>query len=1187
MRPGQGRALGGSIGSAAILALPVLNSAVQCNKGYYERNPGALTSVWACCAHCPGAQYECTAGTCECACITANSSAPTAQPSLPPPTERPTVPPTQGPSSAPTVQPTLVPTHSPVPPPPPPPLPPPCPPPPPPPPPLPPPLPPSPPPCSPPPPRPPPLPPPAPPPPPPPLPPPPPAPAPPPSPPPSPPPLPPPSPPPPSPAPPPSPPPYPPPLPPPPSPPPPSPPPQPPPPGDAVIWGKGGTGHLVGVRFRCPTDPVASDLHDDENVVAELCAGTCAYAQDVFENDATVTVVESGGGSESRGLDWARNLGFTTIGIKHTNQPGDQKGNHTCGCRSHVILGPISGYDLEIMERLRFAVSGVGSCAFTVSADPAEGSAGATLTAGVAGGASVAVAAISASSGPAAGRAAFLAGGDCGREPGELPRVLHPTGISLYKNQYLGALVGNIIVCSGAGLLGLLLIAVLETAGRYVGNCQFLEELDTAGMLRFPAMPLCVFGLLYQGTSLASLRLLVTASSAGDNTVVFAVAGAAGTLVCIAVPILLSLEMRRGVPRLAQYHHYAAARVGCLPRGVVQWVTGPGEWVSVTRRVDWVKRYGSFVRPYREQRAWYGVADLATNFLLSCIGAYRPRGCDDCGHVRIFSGIVLLVAVGAERHAAPHARPRDNWLDPVAFFLQAGAALFSAWGFYLPGRDGSMGCDRARWQFQFASFSLMVSGLVVMLRMVLDLLTEAYIFRSKVRTEMQQQQWEHSDREARKESENAMQEAMLLSDLREDDIGSGDDPLLQTRVLQPAPSDNLRSCDDVDQLLAAVGQDDDWVTELPRFVSHDAGVAATVPLAVKVDCTEGDTVAPLPSGGSARHEPIVSLQLPDTPEPAGHLGTAQGTRSIERSDTTAASLLASCDNDSLRVGDLVQCADVQCAKVVALHENDTCDLYIPGIGKRYAVPRRECIPLGTASLGPSVGALPETVAGRSEERSPRSDAAASRNPLSASGPRRRPTENLLRPDRSGTVTGASSPPSRRRLRPGVGVHTPLTAPAPAQQQAGSSPEDVHIVAVESVYLKSTKAAHPSDGDASRPASPLSSGGTLPRDRSAALLRPTLTTSSVTRTAALGPSRGTPTSTGPSSPALAVSESTRTLRPTRSLLLSQDSDRTQQLLAATAPLGLGGRSTSVQSATQLARGSSAGERAARGQPAPTL
>ncbi|KAJ9455308.1 Adhesive plaque matrix protein [Diplonema papillatum] len=327
--------------------------------------------------------------------------------------------------------------------------------------------------------------------------------------------------------------------------------------------------------------------------------------------------------------------------------------------------------------------------------------------------------ALAGSTGGSANRLLLVVSGCYTKEKHDFPFTFHPTGLVISGSPAFGMVVGNFLVNAGFSAVCFLVLS----AGRHfraVTSSSYLQNLDIQGFLRLPSLPLLVFTLLFQGSALGSMILIYDPPSA-----IALVAGLCSVAFCVAVPVLVFFKVRKGVPSLAFFMR-DDRYIGFGWRFVI----GKGEWVSAAPRLRWAHRYRSVLTLYREDKAWFGSLGFGSSFALAALSAPVTEDYTSCGHVKLCSALVVLIELAAMSWVWPYSRSRDALADMVISFSEGGGMLLMATGYYKG--------EPYHWTHSMASILLMAAMFTVMVQMLLDLATEAFVFFTQRRVRLQE-----------------------------------------------------------------------------------------------------------------------------------------------------------------------------------------------------------------------------------------------------------------------------------------------------------------------------------------------------------------------------------------------------------------------------------------------------------------
>ena len=318
-----------------------------------------------------------------------------------------------------------------------------------------------------------------------------------------------------------------------------------------------------------------------------------------------------------------------------------------------------------------------------------------------------------------------MVGADCAQE---LPATMNPTGLVVYGNPALGALLANMGITAGVALLALCVLRIFAFALRpREGTNQgcltrVFKTLDLQGVLRLPSAPFVVFQIFFQGMTASAMNLVMYPKDWWNVPI-----GVAALVLCVLVPLYFVRIVLRDIPHDAVY---AIATERIQPQNLlVQLLLGPGEWVNRYADKLWVQRYSGLVRFYTQPCCWYFIVDLAGSFAISAIFSTAPSTMVGCGHAKLATGVVFLVLLYTILVLSPHARPRDDAAFIMLVGMQAIASFFLAAAFY--GVSTKFCAEIATWLLDFTLYIFLV-------KIVLDGMSEVYILWSGRRTTLQE-----------------------------------------------------------------------------------------------------------------------------------------------------------------------------------------------------------------------------------------------------------------------------------------------------------------------------------------------------------------------------------------------------------------------------------------------------------------
>ncbi|KAJ9467349.1 hypothetical protein DIPPA_08435 [Diplonema papillatum] len=294
----------------------------------------------------------------------------------------------------------------------------------------------------------------------------------------------------------------------------------------------------------------------------------------------------------------------------------------------------------------------------------------------------------------------------------QLPRLLHPTQLVVDGSPALGAVVGNLGLMLTCGGLCYLSLRFAETHGQRLFPSIFRVD-DVQGFLRFPAVPLFCFQLLFQGTVLAGLSLLVQSRAKLSHCV----AGGSALVTVLGLAAYIFKSVRKAIPLRAKYLAYKGE-----PEVASEMLSGSGVWVSMQRATQWVNRFASVVRQYRQETVWFVFIEMLASAALAAMQAIETDSPTTCGHVKLFSSFIFMILCGLEAYVWPHARERDSVISIVQLGAQSSALVFMSKGLYngVPGH----------WTFHVSSILMLSSIVLSGMRVVLDVGAAMHTARS-------------------------------------------------------------------------------------------------------------------------------------------------------------------------------------------------------------------------------------------------------------------------------------------------------------------------------------------------------------------------------------------------------------------------------------------------------------------------
>eukprot|EP00755_Sulcionema_specki_P019023 Sspe_Gene.68354::Locus_40326_Transcript_1_1_Confidence_1.000_Length_2245::g.68354::m.68354 len=334
---------------------------------------------------------------------------------------------------------------------------------------------------------------------------------------------------------------------------------------------------------------------------------------------------------------------------------------------------------------------------------------------------------LAAASGPAAARL-ILINSKCNHanaHEDDIPLLLAPLRFNVASSSAIGALLGNLSLIAAVGVMyfiGLQSAGRIDRLSRAVGATN---PLDVQAKFRFPSMFLVLLLFLYQGTIFVALRTALYPRG------IFGAIGTGVVVLGVIGPCAICRKIMRNVPLKARYLEDTKTSP------LTSFLAGPGEWVSRCRRNLFVARYGGVLNAFREPMSGMASLEFGFMFLLACCNVGETETAWDCGQQRAFSALVYCIYIGTVLYTRPFCRPRDNFLVIFQCLLQTVALVLMCIAFFYdrPQHDGL---------FKVSSNLLLCAVVVILAKVLLDVVTEIYLFRTKRRDRLQQEEYEKS-----------------------------------------------------------------------------------------------------------------------------------------------------------------------------------------------------------------------------------------------------------------------------------------------------------------------------------------------------------------------------------------------------------------------------------------------------------
>ena len=328
---------------------------------------------------------------------------------------------------------------------------------------------------------------------------------------------------------------------------------------------------------------------------------------------------------------------------------------------------------------------------------------------------------------------ALMMDGKCSDEPKQLPVALHPIKAlgwdTIDGSEDVSAIIGNMTICAGVAVCCFFLLVLLKSLSPVLPPALRVRDmLDAQGLLRFPSTSLFVLLFLYQGSIFSSMRLIGYANKGFHRAI-----GLVATGILLLIPHLVAYTIKTSVPTTAYYKTVSTHPKGwkCISDKFVRAIVGSGEWVSVRKTNRFVQRYQTMLRSFKQDCAWFIYFDFMSMVLLAGATIPRTPTWNDCGHVKLFSCVINILMLASKIVYKPYARYRDTVLDIPRFAIQATALFFMALAFY----SGNI----HHWGFAMSGPLIIAAIALLLLKVLLDIVTELYIFCTDRREKLQEE----------------------------------------------------------------------------------------------------------------------------------------------------------------------------------------------------------------------------------------------------------------------------------------------------------------------------------------------------------------------------------------------------------------------------------------------------------------
>eukprot|EP01065_Artemidia_motanka_P020476 TRINITY_DN24518_c0_g1_i1.p1 TRINITY_DN24518_c0_g1~~TRINITY_DN24518_c0_g1_i1.p1 ORF type:complete len:791 (+),score=209.90 TRINITY_DN24518_c0_g1_i1:61-2433(+) len=377
-----------------------------------------------------------------------------------------------------------------------------------------------------------------------------------------------------------------------------------------------------------------------------------------------------------------------------------------------------------------------------------------------------------------AGALAVAIGDECVRHGKErtMSQTLHPTQLRVGGSMHLGCVIMNSAIAAGAlGLHASLVFALGAAAARWerfrlrISGARGRVVVDAntaAAALRFPAIAFCAELLVGPGAVAAGVHLMSAAGTAVDGVV-----GALSVAVHgLFMPWLLRRVMRDASWRSCFRYDHPLPTETCSRRAALFWLIGPGEWANTVTGSLFRQRHGILFNDAAPGRWWNVVVSHAVNVLVAATRGVPRMSATHCGAGALAAAVLFGVHGVLLACLRPRNRPWDQWLAQAEAWLMFMAMLLEAAGFFRDDPPGST-------SYWLAGLLIRVLTAGVILRIVLDLASEAVVWAKHRRWQIQEALWLEKQGEGQRPAASA----------RRDSPASDDDGEAVTLTVLPSP----------------------------------------------------------------------------------------------------------------------------------------------------------------------------------------------------------------------------------------------------------------------------------------------------------------------------------------------------------------------------------------------------------------
>ena len=259
-----------------------------------------------------------------------------------------------------------------------------------------------------------------------------------------------------------------------------------------------------------------------------------------------------------------------------------------------------------------------------------------------------------------------------------------------------------------------------------IGECSFNTETPSFGKstsflqrplvssmcakTRFPNVTVFIMIYVFQGVCTACMKLMI----AGKSPSAKALGVLSGVMFVIGFIFISLMKVRRNVPR-SRFVKLSGSRA-------VQYLFGPGEWVSVSR-YDSIAKWGVLFESYRPRLCWYLVVELVISFVLGTISAIENVSISVCKDLAAALAVVFIVLAVIVLYSGVYLSKFD--IHGTAFISVMSSCSLGILAY------GYSGDNVSDFHLKAADTILIVTACIAILKCLVDIALLVYVERSR------------------------------------------------------------------------------------------------------------------------------------------------------------------------------------------------------------------------------------------------------------------------------------------------------------------------------------------------------------------------------------------------------------------------------------------------------------------------